>query len=141
MSKNIILEKLEGIEKRFLEIEGLISQPEIIADQKKFVKLNKEYRELEPLVAAFKEYKDILSNITTSKEILSEEKDDEMRQMAKMELEELEEKKTDSGITVKDSIMDVIAKLGEKITIGQFKRINFNKETTRYYSYIHGDGK
>ncbi len=93
MGKNIILEKLEGIGKRFKEVEGLLSQPEIISDQKKFVQLNKEYHELQPLVAAFKEYKDILSNIETSKEILSEEKDDEMRQMAKMELEELEEKR------------------------------------------------
>lgn len=88
---NIILEKLEGVEKRFQEVSTQLTLPENISDQEKFVKLNKEYRELEPLVESFKKYKEILSNIDTSKEILNEEKDDEMRQMAKMELEELED--------------------------------------------------
>ncbi len=90
---NIILEKLEGVEKRFQDISDLLSKPETISDQKKFVQLNKEYRELEPIVKAYKEYKDILSNIDSSKEILHEEKDEEMREMAKMELEDLEGRK------------------------------------------------
>lgn len=93
MEKNFILEKLQGIEKRFQEISDLLGQADIISDQKQFVKLNKEYRELEPLIEAYKKYKDILSNLETSKEILDTEKDDEMRQMAKMEIDELEEKK------------------------------------------------
>ncbi len=87
---NIILEKLEGVEKRLTEVGELLTQPDIVSDQKNYVKLNKEYRELEPLIIAYKKYKDILSNIETSKEILAEEKDDEMKQMAKMELDELE---------------------------------------------------
>jgi peptide chain release factor 1 len=90
---NIILEKLEGIEKRFQEISQLLTLPETMSDQKKYVKLNKEYHELKSLVDAYKEYKDILSNIDTSKEMLSQEKDEEMRQMAKEELEELEKQK------------------------------------------------
>jgi len=93
MEKNFILDKLKGIEKRFQEISELLGQPEIISDQKQFVKLNREFRDLEPLTAAYKEYEMILSNLKTSKEILDTEKDDEMRQMAKMEIDELEKKK------------------------------------------------
>ena len=92
MSKNFLLDKLEGIKIRFEEVGQLITDPAVISDMKKYVKLNKEYRDLEPLVEAFKEYKDTLSNISTAKEILATEKDEEMRDMAKMELEELEEK-------------------------------------------------
>ncbi|MEA3451399.1 MAG: PCRF domain-containing protein, partial [Bacteroidota bacterium] len=89
---NMILDKLKGVEKRFQEISDSLSKPEIISNQKKFVQLNKEYKELDPIINAYKEYKNILSNIDTSKEILADEKDDEMRQMAKMELDELNQK-------------------------------------------------
>jgi len=92
MSGNIILDKLEGIKLRFDEVGQLITDPDIIADMKRYVKLNKEYRDLEPIIEAYKEYKNILSNIQTAKDILAKEKDEEMREMAKMELIELEEK-------------------------------------------------
>ncbi|MFO7843968.1 MAG: peptide chain release factor 1 [Bacteroidales bacterium] len=92
MSNNIILDKLEGIKLRFEEVGQLITDPDIIADMKRYVKLNKEYRDLEPIIEAYREYKNILSNIQTAKDILAKEKDEEMREMAKMELIELEEK-------------------------------------------------
>ncbi|HKL07192.1 MAG TPA: peptide chain release factor 1 [Bacteroidales bacterium] len=92
MSNNIILDKLEGIKLRFEEVGQLITDPDIIADMKRYVKLNKEYRDLEPIIEAYREYKNILSNIQTAKDILVKEKDEEMREMAKMELLELEEK-------------------------------------------------
>ncbi|MGC9374747.1 MAG: peptide chain release factor 1 [Bacteroidales bacterium] len=92
MSGNIILDKLEGIKLRFDEVGQLITDPDIIADMKRYVKLNKEYRDLEPIVEAYGEYKNILSNIQTAKDILANEKDEEMREMAKLELVELEEK-------------------------------------------------
>jgi len=92
MSNNIILDKLEGIKLRFEEVGQLITDPNIIADMKRYVKLNKEYRDLEPIIEAYREYKNILSNIQTAKDILVKEKDEEMREMAKMELLELEEK-------------------------------------------------
>ena len=63
MSKNIILEKLEGVMNRFDEVAKLINEPEIIADMKRYIRLNKEYKELEPVIIAYKEYKDTLSNI------------------------------------------------------------------------------
>lgn len=89
MSNNVILGKLEGVKHRFDEVSELITDPEVISDMKRFVKLNKEYKDLESVVAVYKEYKELLENINTSKEILNEEKDEELREMAKMELEEL----------------------------------------------------
>lgn len=90
MSNNVFLDRLEGINIRFEEVGQLITDPDIISDMKRYVKLNKEYRDLEPLVDTYKIFKDILSNIDAAKEILANEKDEELREMAKMELDELE---------------------------------------------------
>ncbi len=92
MANNMILERLEGVKIRFEEVAEMITDPEIISDMKKYVKLNKEYKSLEPIVKAYKEYKDVLSNIESAKEILADEKDEELREMAKLELEELSAK-------------------------------------------------
>ena len=94
MSKNIILDKLSGLKQRFKDVEALISLPETIVNQKKYISLNKEYKELTPLVKAFDTYKTIISNIETSKQMLSEETDAEMKDMAKEELDELSQDKT-----------------------------------------------
>ena len=88
----MILEKLEGVKLRFEEVGQLITDPDVINDMKKYIKLNKEYKDLEPLVETYNIYKNILSNIQSAKDILATEKDEEMREMAKMELDELEEK-------------------------------------------------
>ncbi len=92
MANNIILEKLEGVKERFEEVGRLITEPDIIADMDRYIKLNKEYKDLEPLVDAYNEYKNVISNIESAKSILNEEKDAELREMAKAELEELNEK-------------------------------------------------
>lgn len=92
MSENTLLQRLEGIEHKFEEISTLITDPSVIADMKRYVKLNKEYRDLERIVLARKEYIRTLSNIVEAKSILESENDPEMREMAKMELEELEPK-------------------------------------------------
>lgn len=92
-SKDLIISKLEGVLVRFEEVGQLITDPDIISDMKRYVKLNKEYKDLEPLIEAYKEYKNILSNLDDAKEILAEEKDEELREMAKTELEELNEKR------------------------------------------------
>ncbi len=91
MSNNFILDKLRGVQQRFIEVGELITQPDIIADMKKYVKLNKEYKDLEPIVEAYKEYSNLLSNISDAKEIISTETDEEMKEMAKEELDELQE--------------------------------------------------
>lgn len=89
MSENTILVKLEGLKRKFEEIGQQITDPAVIADMKRYVSLNKEYKELEPMVEAYDTYKNILSNIDSAKSILNTEKDDEMREMAKMELDTL----------------------------------------------------
>ena len=89
MKNNLIVDKLEGVNNRFEDIGRQISDPSVMSDMKKYVRLSKEYKELTPIIEAYKEYKNILSNINNAKEILSVEKDEEMREMAKTELEEL----------------------------------------------------
>ena len=81
-----MLEKLEAIKVRFDEVSELIVQPDIIADMKQYVQLNKEYKDLEPIIEAHKNYKNLLSNIENAKDML---KDEEMKEMAKLELDEL----------------------------------------------------
>ena len=85
----IILKKLSQAETRFHEIEADLSKPEIISNNKEFSKLNKEYKNLQPLITAYQNYKNIISNIETNKAILEEEDDAELQEMAKEELEEL----------------------------------------------------
>ncbi len=91
MNKSL-LERLDGIKIHFEEVAQLITDPAVIADMKRFIKLNKEYRELEEIVNARKEYKNCIDNITGAKEILNTEDDPELKEMAKMELDENEEK-------------------------------------------------
>ncbi len=92
MNNNLILDKLEGVKKRYDEIAGLISDPGIMSDMKQYIRLNKEYKELGPVIKAYKEYRDILSNIQSAKKILAEDKDEELKEMAKTELDELNNK-------------------------------------------------
>ena len=87
-----MLDKLEAIKTRYDEVAELIVQPDVIADMKRYVQLNKEYKDLQPLVEAHKVYKTTLSNIEEAREVMANEKDLEMKEMAKMELEELEPK-------------------------------------------------
>lgn len=89
MADNTVLRKLEGIRHKFEEIGQQITDPAVMADMKKFVALNKEYKQLEPVVEAYEKYKNVLSNIESSRQILANEKDEELREMAKMELETL----------------------------------------------------
>jgi peptide chain release factor 1 len=84
-----ILKKLESIAVRFNEVGQQIVDPDIIADMDRYVKLNKEYKELEEIVQVYKSFKNVVDNIETSKQMLETEEDPEMKEMAKMELDEL----------------------------------------------------
>jgi len=88
-----MIDKLEGIYKRWLDIGEQMTQPNIMSDMKRYIKLNKDYKDLEPIVDAYKEYANVIANISSTKEVLKNEKDDEFREMAKMELNELTEKR------------------------------------------------
>ena len=82
-----MLDKLEAIKERFDEVSQLIVDPEIISDMKQYIQLNKEYKDLQPIMEAHKAYKNLLSNIQEAESIIKEESDEEMIMMAKMELE------------------------------------------------------
>lgn len=91
-----MLDKLKAIKDRWEEVEAELTKPETISDMKRFAKLNKEYKDLSKIVDQYHIYKNMVSNIHTNKDILANEKDQELREMAKEELdillEEVEEK-------------------------------------------------
>lgn len=88
-----MIDKLEEIKKRFEDVSQMIIQPDIISDMKRYAQLNKEYKDLNKVVVEYEKYKIILSNIASAKEVLKTEKDEEFREMAKMELDELDPQK------------------------------------------------
>lgn len=85
-----MLEKLEAVYAHFKEIELLLSSPEVASDVRRFTKLNKEYRDLEEIVATYFEYKNWYHRTAEARDILKNEKDRELRDMAKDELDILE---------------------------------------------------
>lgn len=87
MAESTLLEKLDGLVSRFEEVGTLITDPAVIADMKRFVKLNKEYHELELLMAARAEYIKTLNGISEARHLLDTEQDPEMKDMAREELD------------------------------------------------------
>jgi peptide chain release factor 1 len=88
-----LVSKLQAIKEKWINIQEQLSDPEIIADMKRFKSLNKNYRDMKPVVDAFNEYQLVLSNLEDSWQILNTEKDDELRDMAKSELANYEQQK------------------------------------------------
>ncbi|MGS2761065.1 peptide chain release factor 1 [Sinomicrobium sp. M5D2P9] len=86
-----MLDRLNIVKQRFDEVSDLIIQPDIIADQKRYVQLNKEYKDLKGIVDKREEYKAVLDNIAEAEEIIADGSDAEMVEMAKMQLEEARE--------------------------------------------------
>jgi peptide chain release factor 1 len=87
-----MLEKIQIVKQRFDEVNDLIIQPDIITDQKRYVQLNKEYKDLKKIVDKGEKYASLLENIKEAEEIIAEESDAEMVEMAKMQLDEAKEK-------------------------------------------------
>ena len=87
MADTSLLSRLDGIEARFEEVSTLITAPSVIADMKRYVRLTKEYKELEKLTAATRRYRNLIGNIQEAREILDTENDEDMRAMAKEELD------------------------------------------------------
>ncbi len=88
-------DRLRELKERRDEVAKWLSDPEVANDQKRFVPLTKEYKELEPLEKAYYEYEQVLKDLENAQKILKEESDDELKQMAESEKEELEKKKAD----------------------------------------------
>lgn len=90
MADNSLLSKYEAIQHRFDEVSQQITDPSVMGDMKRYVKLNQEYKRLDALVQAFREYKSLCGNIDAGREILDMESDPELREMAREEIENTE---------------------------------------------------
>jgi peptide chain release factor 1 len=87
-----MIEKLEELKLRFEEVGQLLMQSETVKDIKKFSQLNKEYKDLDKIVSKYNQFKDANNHLQQAKDVLQKEKDEEMREMAKMEIDELNPK-------------------------------------------------
>lgn len=87
MAENQLLSRLEGLDARFEEVSTLITDPSVISDQPRYVKLTKEYHDLERILAATGRYRDALNALEESKMILATESDEEMRELAREEMD------------------------------------------------------
>src|SRR5690606_18770677 len=88
-----MLQKLQAIKEHWQEVERELSNPATVSDMKRFAKLNKEYKDLGKIVDKYHIYKNVVSNIESNKNILATEKDQELKEMAKEELDLLLEQK------------------------------------------------
>ena len=99
-----MLDKLEAIKNNFLTLEEQMSDPDIINDQKRYREIGKEYTKLKTLVDVFEAYKLVSQNLDEAR-IMSRDKDEEMREIAKMEVEELEPKKETIEAKIRQLLM------------------------------------
>lgn len=90
MADQSLLGKYEHINHRFEEVSQQITDPDVIADMKRYVRLNQEYKRLEELLKVFKQYRLMVESIESGKEILAEESDEDLREMAREEIDEAE---------------------------------------------------
>lgn len=100
-----MIDKLEGIRERYNEVSQQITQPEVVSDLKKYKTLSKEYKDLDKIMVQFSTYENIISNIESAKSVLATEKDEEFREMAKMELDELNPKKEEMEAILKEMLI------------------------------------
>lgn len=100
-----MLEKLQEIKDRFEEVGQLLVQPDTVNDRKKFSLLSKEYKDLEKVVVKYNQYQAALDGIKHAKEVLQKEKDADLRELAKMELDDLEPKSEALENDIKELLM------------------------------------
>ena len=91
MAENSLLTRLDGIDARFEEVGTLITDPSVIQDMKRYVRLTKEYKDLEKLTGVTRRYRELLGNIEEARQVLASESDPELREMAKEELDQATE--------------------------------------------------
>ena len=90
MAENTLLEKVLSLEGKFKSIQDQLSDPSVMSDMKKYVQLNKDYKELEPIIQKGHEYEKVVSDLQSAKDIFLNEKDEDLREMAREEIAELE---------------------------------------------------
>ncbi len=90
MAENSLLEKISGLKDKYDALQEQLSDPALMSDMKKYVQINKDYKELRPIIAAGEKYAKAVVDYNAAKEILALEKDEELREMAKEEIAEIE---------------------------------------------------
>jgi peptide chain release factor 1 len=100
-----MLDQLEAISERFDEVAQQIVQPEAVSDQKRFMKMSKEYKDLEKIVVQYRAYQQLLEEIENAKQVIATEKDEDFREMAKGELDELLPRRDTLEETLKEMLM------------------------------------
>ena len=90
MAENTLLDKVLSLQDKYRQLESQLSDPEVIADMKKFVQLNKDNKELQPIIKAGLEYKRLVDELSQAKDILMNEKDEDLKEMAREEVAEIE---------------------------------------------------
>jgi peptide chain release factor 1 len=100
-----MLDQLEAISERFDEVAQQIVQPEAVSDQKRFMKMSKEYKDLEKIVVQYRAYQQLLEEIENAKQVIATEKDEDFREMAKGELDELLPRRDALEETLKEMLM------------------------------------
>ena len=90
MSEYPLTEKLQELKKKYETLSGQLSEPDVMSDMKKYIQLNREYKELEPIVAAGDKYIKMVGDLEGAKDILAKEKDEDLRELAKEEVSSIE---------------------------------------------------
>ena len=92
MADNTLLEKVLSLQDKYKSLQDQLASPDVMSDMKRYVQLNKDYKELQPIIEAGLEYSKMLDEIATAKDILINEKDEDLREMAREEMNEIEPK-------------------------------------------------
>ncbi len=99
--KNTLLEKVMSLQDKFQKLQDQLADPEVMGDMKKYVQLNKDYKELQPIIKAGQEYKTLLDELSSAKDILVNEKDEDLREMAREVIADIEPKIPDMEQNIK----------------------------------------
>ncbi len=101
MADNTLLEKVLSLQDKYKSLQDQLASPDVMSDMKRYVQLNKDYKELQPIIEAGLEYSKMLDEIATAKDILINEKDEDLREMAREEMNEIEPKLPDMEQKIK----------------------------------------
>ena len=98
---NTLLDKVLSLQDKYAQLQAQLSDPAVMSDMKRYVQLNKDYKELQPIIAAGLEYKRLLDELAAAKDILLNEKDDELKEMARAEMADIEPRLPDMEQNIK----------------------------------------
>jgi peptide chain release factor 1 len=101
----MLIQQLDSLSERFEEVSQQMTQPEVVSDLSKYKRLSKEYKDLEKITDQYKIYKNLVSNIESAKDVIANEKDEDFRDLAKAELDELTPKKEEAEALLKELLI------------------------------------